>query len=187
MYQLSQSHFFRSLLAERLFQGYKSEAKQKFLYGCFWRKQLHKWLSGTGETEYDNQGRAFKNLQGWSNSYCFELRIWTRSWTANAPWEELQRNRLRSDTADDGITVLLFLVNFTTGSGYKAFTVSSEPWSGRTPGEHDGKKYTLDTEKHHRGVNGSGCATEPALKLTYTPTVTESQFMSIHLTHREFL
>lgn len=31
---------------------------------------------------------------------------------------------LHSDTAGDGITVLLFLVNFIAGSSYKGFTMS---------------------------------------------------------------
>lgn len=80
-------------------------------------------LSGTGKAEDDNQGRAFKNLRGWSNSYCFELDIGTRSWTANNPWEQLQWDVLHSDSIDNGISVILFLVNFVTGSSYKEFTM----------------------------------------------------------------
>lgn len=119
----------------------KSKDKQKFLYGCFWRKQLQKCLSGTGKTEDNNQGKAFKNLWGWSNSYCFELHTWTQSWATNTHEEELQWDMLHSDTAGDGITVLLFLVNFIAGSSYKGFTMSQQPRSRRTPGEYDGNRY----------------------------------------------
>jgi len=59
--------------------------------------------------------------------------------------------------------------------------ISENPW------EHDGKKYPLNREKHHRSVNGFGCAIHSALKLAYAPSVTETGFTSTHLNHWEFL